>query len=51
MAILDSKCDRSEEFNVAGAYFYSVLMSFLRFHSEKACFGGFSFDSQSANDE
>jgi hypothetical protein len=43
--------DRSEEFRTAGAYFYSLLMPFLCFNSKKAYCGGFSFDSNSANDE
>jgi hypothetical protein len=42
---------RSEECRVAGAYLYSVLMPFSCFISKNACFGGFSFDSYSANDE
>ncbi len=43
--------DKSEEFRIAGTYFYSLLMPFTWFNSKKACFGGFSFDNHSANDE
>jgi hypothetical protein len=40
--------DRSEEFGVAGAYYWT---SFLCFYVKKAWFGGFSFGSTSANDK
>ncbi len=43
--------DRSEVFRIAGAYFYSLLTPFSCFNSKKAFCGGFSFDSNSANDE
>ncbi len=43
--------DRSEECRVAGAYFFPILMSFSCLNSKNACFGGFSFDSYSANDK
>ncbi len=43
--------DRSEEFRTAGAYFYSLLVPFSRLNSKKAFCAGFSFDSNSANDE
>jgi hypothetical protein len=43
--------DRSEEFRVAGAYFYSLFLPFSCFNSKKACRGSFSFDSHSTNDE
>ncbi len=42
---------RSEECRVVGAYFYSVLVPFSCFNWKKAWFGGFSFDSYSANDK
>jgi hypothetical protein len=37
----------SEEFRIAGAYFYSLSCC----NSKKSCCGGFSFDSHTANDE
>jgi hypothetical protein len=40
-----------EWLSTAGAYFYSLLMTFSCFNSKKAFCGGFSFDSHSANDE
>ncbi len=43
--------DRSEECRVTGAYFFPVVMPFSCFNSKNACFGGFSFDSYSANDK
>jgi hypothetical protein len=43
--------DRSEEFRIAGAYFYALFIPFSCFNSKKACCSGFSFDSYSANDE
>jgi hypothetical protein len=43
--------DRTEEYRVAGAYLFTVLMPFLCFNLKNACFGGFSFDSYSANDK
>jgi hypothetical protein len=43
--------ERSEEFMVDGTYFYSVLMPSSGISSKKACFGGFSFGSHSANDK
>jgi hypothetical protein len=43
--------DWSEECRVAGAYFSPVLKPFLCFNLKNACFGGFSFDSYSANDK
>jgi hypothetical protein len=43
--------DKSEEFSIAGAYFYSLLITFSCFNSQNACCSGFSFDSYSANDE
>jgi hypothetical protein len=43
--------DKSEECRVAGAYFFLILMSFSCFNLKNACFGGFSFDSYSANDK
>jgi hypothetical protein len=46
---MDTK--RCEEHRVAGAYFYSILMPFSCLNSKNACFGGFSFDSYSANDK
>jgi hypothetical protein len=42
---------KSEECRVAGAYFFPVLMPLSCFNSKNACFGGFSFDSYSANDK
>ncbi len=40
---------KSGKCKVAGAYFYSILMSFSSFHSKNVRFGGFSFDSYSAD--
>jgi hypothetical protein len=49
---MDSKwyC-RSEECRVAGEYFIPIFIPFSCFNSKNACFGGFSFDSYSANDK
>jgi hypothetical protein len=47
MDTIDSSV-RSEECRVAGAYLYSVLMTFSCFTSKNACFGDFSFDSHCA---
>ncbi len=43
--------DRSEEFRITEAYFYSLLIPFSCFNSKKACCSSFSFDSYSANDQ
>ncbi len=43
--------DRSEEFRITGAYFYSLLIPFSCFNSKKTHYSGFSFDSYSANEE
>jgi hypothetical protein len=43
--------DWSEECRVAGAYFFPFLKPFLCFNLKNAWFGGFSFDSYSANDK
>jgi hypothetical protein len=43
--------DRSEEFRIAGTYYYLLLMPFLCFDPKAACFGGFSFDSHWVKEE
>jgi hypothetical protein len=43
--------ERSEVLRVGGAYFYTLFDIIIMFKFFKKRFGGYSFDSYSANDE